>query len=126
MSIYSRFTPRMKNQPFSKNQEEEGRPDGLTDAIWFAVRSQMAKRRMEMAAQANKRRKASPGFEEGQLVLVYIDTLPIVSPHPKLEPKKIGPFPIHKAYPETGNYTLRTPEHIHKGYWTVHESQLIP
>ena len=124
ISIYSRFTSRMKNQPFSKPQEEEGRPDGLTDAIWNAVRNQMAKRRVQMAEQANKRRRPTPEFSVGQLVLVYTDTLPVVSTHPKLEPKKIGPFPIIRAYPATDNYTLRTPNHVNKGQLTVHVSQL--
>ena len=80
----------------------------------------MTKRCVKIIEQANKRRRPTFNFEEGQLVLVLTDTLLLLSPFLKLEAKTIGPYPIVKYYLEIDNYTIRIPDHVNKGFITLY------
>jgi hypothetical protein len=122
-AITLRFTPRLAGS-IAVREDLEGRPDGLSDAIWKSVRGIMASKRVGGAEQANKKRKKAPEFRIGSLVMIKTDNLGMISAFPKLEPKQIGPYPIIEVYPETDNYTVKTPQHVHKGRVKVHVSQL--
>ena len=123
-SLFFRFFPKWGNCIIGIS-DLNIRHDGLTNALCESVRESLVASRMQRAQQANKRRRSSPECQLGALVKIHCSASSRESLFNTLEPIFLVPYPVIKYFPDSDNYTIKTPL-APSGQIKMHSSLLAP
>jgi hypothetical protein len=89
------------------------------------VQEKMNNSRVDMARQANKKRRQSPDYQIGDLAKIHHSAISRNSQYSKLEPVFLGPYPISAVFPDIDNYQVECPL-VPSGHLKLHTSLLAP
>jgi len=98
-TLYIRFSLKFKKGVIIPTSSL--RPDGITNALWDAVKTKLVQSGVTVTQQANKRRHSSPQYNIRDLVKISSSCFPKETQFNKLEPVFIGPYKILSCKPET-------------------------
>ena len=101
-SLLLRFSPKWQNYRMLVG-DVNIRPDVRTNALWESVHEILVATRIQLAQEANNRRRTYPQDQVSTLVKLHSSALSRESQFKKLEPIFLGPYPGIKCILDNDN-----------------------